>query len=705
MNDSLFGKQGKPKAAQTAEPQATPEEPMMDFWSDEAHKPDSSTPVTPTAIVTPTATPTNPIQSEPATAPTAPVATPHSEGQLPASNELIKPFEDTNISTDETPAITPELAPLEPAPQIQTTSEEQVREIGSARFRRLDEPVDLSSTQEQTIEPVIKPVIAPVTETTPEAVIAEPQIVPTPIPEPSMVEEAVQEPVAPETTAPIKGTVKPENAISYDNLWGKEQQATPVIATATETVPTLETAVAAAPEIAAPLAAEMPEIEVPSPANPELQNELQNLQEEENLLEDLEIDPIAEEPAITADVLDELDKVNSSSATGEETDLAFELMNPGELAGMKTPPPAGADDSLQTLLAEHAQWLDSDGTSGRRAVFREENNLAGIDLSHQRLSGASFRGINLARCKFTQAQLSEADFGDCQLEGSDFTAATLTNAIFTQANINSSAFSAAQAQNTDFSAAQVQDCNFTQANLQEANFRDANLKDTNLQQSTATLANFRGANMENVDLNHSNLIQTIFREANLTNAKFEGAEVIHAHFKDAALSHVDLNSADFSQAQDISAEVQAQFMQVERANLHNEVQKLDHIRDELEQRERALIAEREQLQRQLQNEKNQQAETKQQMPDLGDVATKFKKGSRLFLFFGIGWFLLSFLLAIILQNVISQLDSSELSLIEMILMGVLMLVPLLFFIVSMSKSFSLSYALRKLTPRDPNEPT
>lgn len=137
--------------------------------------------------------------------------------------------------------------------------------------------------------------------------------------------------------------------------------------------------------------------------------------------------------------------------------------------------------------------------------------------------------------------------------------------------------------------------------------------------------------------------------------------------------------------------------------MHNEIQKLDHIRDELEQRERALISEREQLQRQLQNSKSD-TKTPQKTIDTGEIATKLAKGSRLFLFIGIGWFGLSFLLAIIMQNVISELESGDLSLIEIILMGVLMLLPLLFFVVSMSKSFSLSHALRKLTPRDPNEP-
>ncbi|MDG1288060.1 MAG: pentapeptide repeat-containing protein [Rickettsiales bacterium] len=758
MSDSLFGKQGQAKAPQTQATDTNPNEPTMDFWSDEAHRPDApvlaATPAAPEAPVTP-------VVSTAPEAPKIPVATPSSEGNLPASDQLIKPFEATAIEA--IPAA--EAAPVpEPAPTTETVlaetppteadapEEETVREIGNTRFRRLEEPVDLDSYRDwhRDIPQTLETEVAAVTERSEPAVLeavptmAEPVIEPTITPplqpitsEPSIEPIATKEgPVTEVSSHPIIQGSAPiieapatpqEPAANSDNLWNEQPVAvetpapvvealtsepSPAVETsAPEPTPAVEIAIAPEPVMEAPATqpapiAETPIVEAPVIADPTLHSNIQGIfddEDDDDLLAELDIDPIAEEPTITADVLDTLDQ-EVSSATGEAAGFTLPSLSPGELAGIKTPPPAGADDSLQTLLTEHQQWLDSNGAQGRRAVFREENNLAGMDLSHQRLSGASFRGLNLARCKFTQAQLSEADFGDCQLEGSDFTAATINSANFTQANVNYSAFSAAQAQNADFSAAQAEDCNFTQANLQETIFRDANLKDTNLQHSTANLANFRGAQMESTDLNHSNLTQAIFREANLTKANFDGAQIIQASFKDAVLSHVDLNSTDFSQAQDVSAEIQAQFMQVERTNLNSEIQKLDRIRDELEQRERALIAEREQLQRQLQHEKNQESTATQNMPDVGAVSETLQKGSRLFLFFGIGWFLLSFLLAIILQNVISQLEDNELSLMEMMLMGVLTLVPLLFFVVSMSKSFSLSYALRKLTPHDPNEP-
>lgn len=582
MNQPLFGKQ-KPTDQPEQEQKSGGE--TLDFWGSEIHQPD---------------------QSQPTLSGAEPAAS-RSHESLPASDELLKPFE----SYGET-----ETSQVEAEETTAENSEPSVRKIAGATFRRLEEPVNLYA--DQTNESV--------EETAPAA------------PESFDVSSSFE----PHAVTPQEHESAQYTAETFSDPGFGEPQ---------------------------------PMAEFPAPVEPT-----------EEVVQDFAI-----EPDLAAEAVDSLETGNENTMSEDVAAMAA-----------ATTAPAEESEDLRTLIKEHELWLDSQGAEGRRAVFREDN-LAGVDFSHQRLAGASFRGLNLARCKFIQAQLNEADFSDCNLQHCDFTAAMLDNAAFQQVDASNASFTAAQMAEVDFNAANLEHSNFVQAKIPQTNFRDANLNGANLQQVTANLAQFRGAQMENTNLSSSDFTQAVFREANLRNANFSDSNMVQAHFKDAVLSHVDLNSADFSQALDISADIQAQFMQVERAKLHNEMQKLEQIRGELEQRERALISEREQLQKQLILERNKQP-APQQAPDVGELGDRIKKTSRQFMFMGIGWFILAFFLMIILQNVFAQLDSSDLSMGEMALMGLLLVGPLVLFVVSMSKSFSISYALRKLTKHDPNEP-
>ena len=651
MNESLFGKKGhKPTSApQAPTQQQIPAEAESDFWGGEVHKPDNPETET-SAIKPPETTPEATIETNVENTPSA---------IFPDGGQLLKPFDKPISEPVAEPSVATEqaaetLLPATPTPEtpevINTYAE------SSATFSRPEEPVDLRPIVEEI------PAIEPISTAVP------------------MANEAIT------TTAPAETSSAVESIENTNSLWQSPDNSQ-----------TLEAENANKQAISTTEA-----ITENTPVAPETEALIETeTQQESSLATELGIDTLDDD--ISADAYDNLDKQkNHNSDNADIADIAIPDMEAGALAGTNPAATPDAESPLQTLIIEHKNWLDSNGTDGRRAVFREDIISADTDLSHQQLSGASFRGLNIARCKFTQAQLNEADFSDCNLEGADFTAAILDNANFEQANANQAAFSAAQMPKANFSAAQLQNSNFTQAKIQEANFRDANLGGANLQQVTANLTNFRGAQLDNADLNHADLTQAIFREANLNHSNLESANLLHTNLRDASMHKVDLNSTDFSQAIEVSSDIQAQFMQSERESLKHEMEKLDHIRDELEQRERSLINEREQLQRQLQAEKSQ-TETKQ-LPDISDMSVKFKKSGRLFMIFGIGWLLLSFLLAIIMQSVFAQLESGQLSIIEMLLMGVVMLVPLLFFVVSMAKSFSLSHSLNKLIPHDPNDP-
>lgn len=87
---------------------------------------------------------------------------------------------------------------------------------------------------------------------------------------------------------------------------------------------------------------------------------------------------------------------------------------------------------LQTILAEHQQWVTSDGRQGRRAVLRGCNladavlaraNLSGADLSEANLSGADLTGAMLICTDLRGANLlrinaTDTDFRGAMLDGS-----------------------------------------------------------------------------------------------------------------------------------------------------------------------------------------------------------------------------------------------------------------------------------------------
>ncbi len=86
----------------------------------------------------------------------------------------------------------------------------------------------------------------------------------------------------------------------------------------------------------------------------------------------------------------------------------------------------GAPIDPRSMLAEHAAWLGSDGTRGRRADLRCAD-LSGRDLSGADLRFADLRGANLQRTDLRHCRLDYADLTECrglltrQLAGADLT--------------------------------------------------------------------------------------------------------------------------------------------------------------------------------------------------------------------------------------------------------------------------------------------
>jgi len=144
-------------------------------------------------------------------------------------------------------------------------------------------------------------------------------------------------------------------------------------------------------------------------------------------------------------------------------------------------PVAGRD--LDAILEEHALWVKSGGTQGKRA------NLEGEDLS----------GRTLAEAPLTNASLRR-----CDLSGSDFTKAELHGADLRHAEII---------------GGQMKEANLAVARLRHAHLRGCRMEGVNLKGADLAGADLSGSVFDGADLKGANLLGVLLAGADLSGAK------------------------------------------------------------------------------------------------------------------------------------------------------------------------------------------
>ncbi len=85
---------------------------------------------------------------------------------------------------------------------------------------------------------------------------------------------------------------------------------------------------------------------------------------------------------------------------------------------------------LEIKLSSHAEWLHSFGNRGARANFRDQNLARESIFIDTDLSGADFRGANLAFTDFSGSRLICADFRGAYLNGARFDNTDIREAFF-----------------------------------------------------------------------------------------------------------------------------------------------------------------------------------------------------------------------------------------------------------------------------------
>ena len=200
--------------------------------------------------------------------------------------------------------------------------------------------------------------------------------------------------------------------------------------------------------------------------------------------------------------------------------------------------------SLRSLLA----WFQATGQTAR--LIADGADLAGLDLSHQAVSGACFAGAHmdgvtvqggtLVRCELAGAHLAGADFSLCLLELSSFRGAILDGARMMGARGRSVGFPAATARAARFVDARLPDVGFEAAQLQGADFSLANLSYGRFEMADLTAVRMHRANLTWATLRDARLVGVDLRAADLRSARLYGADLDGARLDDA-----DLRSARY----------------------------------------------------------------------------------------------------------------------------------------------------------------
>lgn len=130
--------------------------------------------------------------------------------------------------------------------------------------------------------------------------------------------------------------------------------------------------------------------------------------------------------------------------------------------------PVTLSASVESALAEHARWVQSDGQQGARAALARAG-LAGCELSGRTLQKADLAGADLRRARLHGADLRGADLTGADLHGADLTDARLDGATLDDADIAGARLARARLDGARLQAVR----GFSQAQLRDASLEGA----------------------------------------------------------------------------------------------------------------------------------------------------------------------------------------------------------------------------------------
>ena len=210
------------------------------------------------------------------------------------------------------------------------------------------------------------------------------------------------------------------------------------------------------------------------------------------------------------------------------TKLEFASLEGCDMAGALTDAAAGKPlsslpEPVETILAAHARWAETQGREGRPADFsgfdlRSLKGMAhaqltaliapgavfyGLDLSGARLQGAYLEGADLRGSKLAGADLRGANLKQAKLGGADLRDANLGPLLISNDRLLPARLERADARYADFRGADLRQAVLAEADLAYADVTGARLRATD----------FRGAILQGIKLSLDAAVEAIFDES------------------------------------------------------------------------------------------------------------------------------------------------------------------------------------------------
>jgi uncharacterized protein YjbI with pentapeptide repeats len=196
-----------------------------------------------------------------------------------------------------------------------------------------------------------------------------------------------------------------------------------------------------------------------------------------------------------------------------------------------------SDEEIERLVANHQQWLASDGRDGEKFDRPGANLIYGAFLLAD-LSRANLRDACLIKANLREANLTEVDLTGANLEGASMVNVNLASATLVGANLSKSIASGINMEAADLTEARLNSSNLLSAVVVNCQLRGADLSDINLAGGT-----IRESCLDRGILGDAKLMLTNFTGTSFVGADFSRAIVFGTIFDEADLSDADLRSA------------------------------------------------------------------------------------------------------------------------------------------------------------------
>lgn len=208
---------------------------------------------------------------------------------------------------------------------------------------------------------------------------------------------------------------------------------------------------------------------------------------------------------------------------------------------------------LNTILSNHASWLESKGNKGEQANFSNEylnskysntENIATISINE--FGGVSYAAgrstyVESGELSGTLIQCANLDFSASNLNGATIKGAIFYNCKFHNTHINNSEINQAVFVKSNlylayfFGIKELTNSTFIDCELANIFIQEANLSGSNLSRST-----FKNCSFYNSDLSNSELQGSTFNNCDLSHVLLTKANAESTTFESCSMENTDL---------------------------------------------------------------------------------------------------------------------------------------------------------------------